>query len=402
MKLAILSVAQIVSMTVGSLFGQLTNADTIPYSVFVNNQAALLVFGEFSTSNNPKSVVLDHVEYDFNSPSQWNVVNYFMGTHYRYYQNFNVDSYPQRNRHSASSVCLGTGQSPNEANAVGARSVGSESESAVEMMPEYIPSSVDTDDNTRSIIGSDDRNVVANPRLWPYFGTGRIVATFNVKSQIDGHSYERSYVGTGFMENKHFFATAAHVVFADHSVSDYDQNGNLISDEFDDHVVNPVFADRIVFYPGRNGTLLDDDISTEGVVISIKKAYRDSQTTDEDWAIVEVADDIGYQTGWYGTVSNWYESNHSLTIYSYPGDMGNLMTDSPGNLLGETTRKYRYDNDTTGGSSGAGILTTIESGTYMCGIHTGGSNTYNSGTKIDTFIFRFINSFIASRNWPSC
>lgn len=44
-------------------------------------------------------------------------------------------------------------------------------------------------------------------------------------------------------------------------------------------------------------------------------------------------------------------------------------------------------------------MTTSDGRTYVCGIHTSGSSAGNGGTKINTFIFHYLNSFVSSHNY---
>ncbi len=71
-----------------------------------------------------------------------------------------------------------------------------------------------------------------------------------------------------------------------------------------------------------------------------------------------------------------------------------------GHLLKKNDYKYSYDFDTYGGQSGSPVFMTATDGAiYVCGIHTSGSSSANYATRINSFIFHYLNSFVSYHNY---
>lgn len=124
--------------------------------------------------------------------------------------------------------------------------------------------------------------------------------------------------------------------------------------------------------------------------------------SDEYCAAVVLDRDIGYSTGWYGKISNWYSVGYSIYSWGYPADKNKgTLWKTTGKLISSTTFKYRYDMDTYGGQSGSPIFMETSNGdVYVCGIHTSGNSTkgYNSGIRLNSLVYGYLNSFVESNN----
>lgn len=73
------------------------------------------------------------------------------------------------------------------------------------------------------------------------------------------------------------------------------------------------------------------------------------------------------------------------------------MYETQGKVMSSTEFKYYYNFDTMPGQSGSPVLIYYNSILYVCGIHTNGttiSQANNSGTRINSLIFHYIQSFL--------
>lgn len=242
-----------------------------------------------------------------------------------------------------------------------------------------------------TIIGSDDRTQILNGELWPYRATAKIEVTYSdVENPTYGYTRNREFVGTGFMVGPNILVTAGHVVYGD--VTD--------KDSWDNGVNDPVFADIVEIYCGADSALdLNDSYKyyAKAKVVNISKSYyNNSNNFNYDWAVIELDRNIGEQTGWYDIISNWFIDNSNIFSYGYPGDKPRgTMWEAHGKMTSKTTYQYDFNIDAYPGQSGSPVFMTNDFGdTYVCGILAWESNNINGGTRINSFIYHYINSYI--------
>lgn len=267
----------------------------------------------------------------------------------------------------------------------------------------FIPSDANYSISPSTILDPDERIQVTNPSLWPYRGTCKLYMDYdNVYNNVTKTYMTRTFIGTGFMEGPNLMVTAGHCTYGDVTTSYKDSNG-VIHTEYEDYLNNPRFPNRIRVYAGADGY---SDINPNFVYyatvdeISIQKQYYENPSFDYDWSACKLNWNLGNITGYYGKISNWYEKNASVYSYGYPGDKPCTMWETHGQLINQTSYRYEYDFDTVGGQSGSPVFMTTDDGvTYVCGIHTSGSSTINGGTKINSFIFHYLNSFVTNHNY---
>ena len=324
-------------------------------------------------------------KYDNSTYETANMVNYDLSSKSISYEYFNMDSYKNRNY---------------EADGIGVSSIHSKIESnssinyGIDRSESYIPKDTSFAISPTTVIGHDDRSRILQTREWPYRGIVMMYMTFkNVLRQSDRTYQDRYAIGTGFMEGPNLMVTAAHCGY-----SDVSNDG-----DFDDGIFNPRFPDTIEVYAGLNGDIerIDSYVYYAKVsVINIQKEYFENSSTNYDWCAMQLDRDLGVQTGYYGKISNWYEDGAAVYSYGYPGDKGGTMWETHGELTGKSEYKYSYNFDTFGGQSGSPVFMTASDGSiYVCGIHTSGSASNNYATRINSFIYHYLNSFVESYNY---
>ena len=121
---------------------------------------------------------------------------------------------------------------------------------------------------------------------------------------------------------------------------------------------------------------------------------EESEDEEYDWAVLELEDNIGDQTGWLGF--GWTSADMTgteVTISGYPGEYQYYQYEMSDEITRCTTNKLFYNViDTSGGQSGSPIYTS----SYVAyGIHCYGlnDNNENSGTRITEWRFNYFKSF---------
>ncbi len=345
-------------------------------SNIVNSYSALTSCSSYSTSNYAAA----------------NMINYNLSTRTVSFENFNKDSYENRSNNSA----------VNTTSSLYYLKENNSESNEIEKSESYLSEGIGFAVSLTSIIGSDERTQVLQTRDWPYRGIVKMYMTFkNVLNQETGTYRDRTFVGTGFMEGPNLMVTAGHCGYSD--VTETYISGGIEHTEYDDNIDNPRFPDVIKVYAGLNGSSERSSsyiYYAEVSVINIQKEYFETPSTNYDWCAMQLDRNLGNQTGYYGKISNWYKNNASVYSYGYPGDKPDTMWETHGELTWENDYKYGYNFDTVGGQSGSPVFMTADDGSvYVCGIHTSGNKTTNYATRINSFIFHYLNSFVTYHNY---
>ena len=217
-----------------------------------------------------------------------------------------------------------------------------------------------TEEDTRSIIGTDSRTRVTNTTTYPYSAICHITISWP-----DG----ATSVGTAWMYWENVAITAGHCVYsADHGG----------------------WATSIAVRPGAN-----ESYSPYGTVYSttIHTATKwiDEANWEYDYGVIELSSDIGNSTGWFGTSwTLWTLLGTDITVTGYPGEYTREMWQMSGEVTTSRPRKVYYDLDTTGGQSGSPVY---KSDYHVIAIHAYGGTSENSGTRITSALFDFFASF---------
>lgn len=355
-----------VMLGVGVLFLS-TLGGVSPASETIDDQAAEETETQEVNVSRNKSVSararnIESLEYtDYDSA---NMVNYHVDTGEITYEYFDMDSYSKRSALSAADI----------------QSIDSDEILRAEA---YVPENATYEAVPNTIFGDDDRIQVTDTQFWPYRATAYIKTKYT--NPETGHVAAISY-GTGFIMGPNLLVTAAHCIYT-----------NLTG-------YGSVFPTTVEVYAGIDGETAADSsyvYYAEATTISVQKEYYETFDTDYDWAAIELDWSLGDEVGYYGIISNWYESGAEVYSYGYPGDKDDhTMWEAPGNLLRKTDYRYRFDFDVYKGQSGSPIFMTHENGnTYVCGIVTYEAANDNGGTRFNSFIYHYIFSYRGYYNY---
>lgn len=251
--------------------------------------------------------------------------------------------------------------------------------------------------DSRIIIGDDDREKINETKSFPYSAVAYIEATFNNVYSNEYKEYKsRTFTGTAFMQGDNLAVTAGHCVYAD--VTDEGQ--------YQDNIDNPRFPDEIKLYFGINGeSELNSNYAyyAEALVVNIEYSYYVSPNFNRDWAAIELDRDIGKQTGYLGRITNYPLVDVNVTSFGYPLDKDNAtMWSTTGSITGLDDYRIYTDIDSYGGQSGSPYYIFVDylNHNYVCGVNTFGnsSENQNGGTRMDFFMFNYLESFSKSKH----
>lgn len=221
--------------------------------------------------------------------------------------------------------------------------------------------------DSRSLIGEDNRVRVDNTKMMPYSAICYIEIEWS-----DGSTS----LGTAFMIYDDLALTAGHCVYSS-------ENGG--------------WATNINVWPGKDGYGFWNNPygTTESTYLRTASEWVSTEDEEYDWALIELEEPIGNETGWFGI--GWSASDLTgtdVTISGYPGEHRYYQYKMSDEITRCTTNKLYYDViDTTGGQSGSPIYT---SGNIVYGIHCYGyiDEPENSGTRITEWRYNYFCSFM--------
>ena len=238
------------------------------------------------------------------------------------------------------------------------------------------------------IIGSDDRKRVFYPQDYhPYRTICRVVAYWDMDE--DGIIDDTVTVGTGFLEGPNAVVTAGHCIYENEQKKWCE------------------YAEVTVAQDGPNSTPFGVIRST---TINTSVAWIEDGDWNQDWAIVEIAEDIGYTVGWMGKLWTSGSLNDTPIILSgYPGDIATSLTDkyydsipykgcymwtSTGMIKNSLSARLEFDADMMGGMSGCPVYNLSN---QALAINTYGieysDGPINGGTRITEWLYNLLEEY---------
>lgn len=221
----------------------------------------------------------------------------------------------------------------------------------------------------RNIIGSDSRQRIVSPESYhPYRAICRIVTYWDKNN--DGTIDNSVGVATGFLEGPSAVVSNGHVIY-DHNLEMWCK-----------------YAEVTFAQDGSESAPYGTQRST---TIHTSVAWIENGDANQDWAIIEINDDIGYSTGWFGKL--WTKgtlTNREVTVTGYPGDHPHTMWTSSGIITNTYSARVEHNCDTTPGQSGSPIY---NSSNQILAIHSSGGSQYNGGVRITEWLFNLLEEY---------
>jgi V8-like Glu-specific endopeptidase len=211
------------------------------------------------------------------------------------------------------------------------------------------------------VLGEDDRIRVTNVTAFPW----RAICSLQIRAQ-DGSRW----IGTGWLIGRRTLITAGHCVYI------HDRGG---------------WASRIEVIPGRNAAERPFGSCTATSFRSVL-GWTQKRRRTHDYAAIILPEDCTYgdQLGYFGLANLSDAALNQLTVNlsGYPGDKpaGTQWFHSR-QLSAVTPSVLTYEIDTAGGQSGAPVWQLRNGERHAVGIHTNGSPTGNSATRINSVVY---------------
>lgn len=236
-----------------------------------------------------------------------------------------------------------------------------EDESAPVLLDAIVGSYPELEDVAEVVIGADDRVRVTNTTVYPWRAICALLITA---------ADNRRFIGTGWLVSPRTVITAGHCVYM------HDAGG---------------WARSIKVIPGCNDGS-EPYGSYTGTTMRSVTGWTSSKNRDHDYGaiILPSSSRPGLQTGTFGLAvrNDSFLMNSALNLSGYPGDKGGrqqwFMAQRPKRV---SDRVITYDIDSMGGQSGSPVWVLENGQRYGVGVHTNGSSSGNSATRINTAVF---------------
>lgn len=252
----------------------------------------------------------------------------------------------------------------------------------------YTPLESSTNNLSRAVTDTTtERTKVENTSQFPYRTIGCLRTTF-LEIPYENGELNLGGIGTAFVQGPNIMVTAAHCIWSD-----------VTSGRYNDGVSNPRFPNEVYVEPATYKDSDKTQIYPYGQInvtrVYFPREYYETLSSNFDWAICVLEEDLGYQTGWLGRTANYTLTDHDATVVGYPGELQGDMYTADGKILSTSTYRYEHNIETSSGQSGSPIIIVSSGNTYICGIHTTGADPeynvmYNGGTRFNSYIFDFL------------
>jgi glutamyl endopeptidase len=217
------------------------------------------------------------------------------------------------------------------------------------------------------VIGADDRIpvpiVTKNP--WNQICALRITTADGLEC-----------VGTGWFIGPNTVMTAGHCVYI------HDHGG---------------WVKNIRIIPGMNGS--DEPYeSTSSTELRTTEGWRDQTDTNFDYGAILLPDSRwGTAVGWFGFAAlpdeELRRGTANISGYPYDLDRATRQYYHARQITQLSPQRLFYDIDTYGGQSGSPIWFQTDQQTFAIGVHTSGSTSGNSGTRITDGVFQMMKAW---------
>lgn len=214
---------------------------------------------------------------------------------------------------------------------------------------------------TEVVIGPDDRIQITATTTYPW----RTICSLRLTAQDNSQ-----WIGTGWLVGHRTVITAGHCIYI------HARGG---------------WVKEVEVIPGRNGASRPYGSCKSSTLRSVK-GWTESRKRSHDYGAIILPQNCKYgeQLGYfgYGNYSNSTLNNLNVNLSGYPGDKptGTQWWHAR-NIDRVTSRTLVYNIDTAGGQSGSPVWRIIDGKRYAVGIHTNGSSSGNSATRITKPVF---------------
>jgi V8-like Glu-specific endopeptidase len=211
------------------------------------------------------------------------------------------------------------------------------------------------------VIGTDDRIRITGTTNYPW----RTICSLLVTAQDNSR-----WIGTGWLVGHRTVITAGHVIYI-HSRGGWVKNVEVI--------------------PGRNGASRPYGSCQSSALRSVTGWTKNRKRSHDYGAIILPSNcPYGQQLGYfgYGNYSSSTLRNLTVNISGYPGDKpSGTQWWHARKVSNVNSRTLVYNIDTAGGQSGSPVWRVKDGKRYAVGIHTNGSSSGNSATRITKPVF---------------